>query len=158
MRVCSWRPREPRLLPAIATEHSSAPLARRAFLPGLADAELLARHLEYRLRGVGSADEARSTVAALSHLEGKLSPEQAELRSFLLAEAEDRVEGAGDPGLSELEREIALHGPRPLLSMGRAERLSALGRARESLEDFDLALSGELYGLRSRASRRLARR
>ena len=36
--------------------------------------------------------------------------------------------------------------------MGRAERLSALGRALSRLEDFDLALSaGELYGLRSRA-------
>ena len=61
--------------------------ARARILPGLADAELLARHLEYLLRGVGNEEEARTTVSALSHLESNLSSEQAELRSFLLAEA-----------------------------------------------------------------------
>src|SRR5205085_10377366 len=49
------------------------------------------------------------------------------------------------------ERAVDAYGPRPLLALGRAERRSALGRAREALEDFDVALEGELYGLRSRA-------
>jgi tetratricopeptide (TPR) repeat protein len=120
-------------------------------LPGFADAELLARHLAYLSHGAGSIDEARATVEALGRITEALDPDQSALRSFLLAEALDCVEGTADPGLAELEREISARGPRPLLSLGRAERLSALGRAGEALGDFDAALEGELSGLRSRA-------
>jgi len=120
-------------------------------MPGLVDAELLARHLEYLARGAGTVEEARATAAALGRVGAALGPEHGELRSFLLAEALDRVHGSPEPGLAELERAVDAHGARPLLALGRAERRSALGRPREALEDFETALEGELYGLRSRA-------
>ena len=120
-------------------------------LPGFADAELLARHLAYLAGVPGGIEEARTTVDALRRITEVLDPDQAALRSFLLAEALDRVEGTVSPGLDELEREISARGPRPLLSLARAERLSALGRASEALGDFDVALEGDLQGVRSRA-------
>jgi hypothetical protein len=132
-------------------EHALERAARAARIaPELADAQLLAAQLEYTTRGAGSVDDARSTVRALGAVGTELEPEQAELRAFLLAEALDRVDGAGS-GLSELEREIARGGPRPLLSLGVAERWSALGRAAEALDAFDAALSSDLRGLRPRS-------
>jgi hypothetical protein len=113
-------------------------------------AQLLARKLEYLARGTGSMEDARTTLAELGRIASGLDAEQGELRSFLLAEAQDRVAGPG-AGLAELEREAAANGLRPLLALGIAERLSVLGRAPEALERFDLALGSDLGGLRQRA-------
>jgi hypothetical protein len=118
--------------------------------PDHVEAQLLARKLEYLARGAGSSADARATIAELSRLPATLDAERAELKSFLLAEALDRVDAAGE-GLAELEREASARGLRPLLALGIAERLSALDRAPEALERFELALASELGGLRSRA-------
>ena len=118
--------------------------------PDLVDAQLLARKLEYLARGAGTPDDAERAIAELERVPPDLAPDLAELRSFLLAEALDRVERRGG-GLSELEREVAARGLRPLLALGLAERLAALGRAEESLERFDFALASDLGGLRSRS-------
>ncbi|HSU39712.1 MAG TPA: hypothetical protein VLJ38_09090, partial [Polyangiaceae bacterium] len=126
--------------------------ARRAAraAPEHVEAQLLARKLEYLARGPGSAEDARATIGELERLPAELAPEAGELRSFLLAEALECVDGATG-GLAELEREVAARGLRPLLALGIAERFAALGRTPEALEHFELALAGELYGLRSRA-------
>jgi tetratricopeptide (TPR) repeat protein len=119
-------------------------------VPEHVEAQLLARKLEYLARGAGSGDEARATIADLNRVQHELEAEPAELRCFLLAEALDRVEGPVS-GLAELERETKARGVRPLLALGIAERLSVLGRAHEALEYFELALVGELGGLRVRS-------
>ena len=118
--------------------------------PDLVEAQLLARKLEYLARGAGTPEEAERAIAELERIPSDLAPDLAELRSFLLAEALDRVERRGG-GLAELEHEVEARGLRPLLALGIAERLSALGRAEESLERFDFALASELSGMRSRA-------
>jgi hypothetical protein len=137
---------------AVGDRERSLERAARAarIAPELAEAQLLARQLEYAVRGPGSVEDARGTIQALGARGGELDPEQAELRSFLLAEALDRAEGAGS-GLAELEREVLRAGPRPLLSLGIAERLSALDRPREALDAFELALASDLRGLRPRS-------
>jgi tetratricopeptide (TPR) repeat protein len=117
--------------------------------PSMVEAQLLARRLEYLARGVGSADDARTTLADLASLTGTLTPAQAELRAFLRAEALERVEGP-ERSLAELERASSELGQAPLIALGIAERLAASGRPAEALAAFDTALAGELHELRQR--------
>src|SRR5690606_18438914 len=79
-----------------------------------------------------------------------LSPEQTELAAFLRAEALDLCAGA-NAGRVELERAEAAVGPRPLIALGIAERLSAAGALLRGLAYYDVALGGDLLGLRRRA-------
>jgi hypothetical protein len=115
--------------------------------PALAQAQLLARFLEYLERGVGSAEQARETVTLLRNLGDELAPEQAELRAFLLAEAVDVAEGPGAAGaeLSKTRDDVL---DRPLLALALAERLAASGHALAALDGFALALDGDLRNLR----------
>ncbi len=124
-------------------------LAGRAarLAPTLADAQLLARHLEYTERGPDAGGDPRDVLAALRGVRGTLTAEQEELRSFLIAEALERA-GDGDAALSFLEGERARLGPRPLLALGIAERRAARGESSAAVEAFEHALGGDLMGLR----------
>ncbi|MBS2012797.1 MAG: hypothetical protein JST00_07925 [Deltaproteobacteria bacterium] len=116
--------------------------------PDIASTQLFARGLEYRLRGAGSFDDARATVAALSRLAGdsSLEPEDVALRAFLLAEAEDIVEaGSGERTLRECVTSV---GAQPLVALALAERAVTSGRVKEAVELFADALAGNLLGLR----------
>jgi hypothetical protein len=136
-------------LSAIASARSSVRRGPRAS-PRSSPKRSCSRESSSTRPAASAAWKSESTVQALSALSPELEPEQAELRAFLLAEALDRVDDSGG-GLAELEREVARGGSRPLLALGIAERYSALGRAAEALDAFDLALSSDLQGLRSRA-------
>ncbi|MGC4091231.1 MAG: hypothetical protein QM756_25810 [Polyangiaceae bacterium] len=111
--------------------------------------QLLARSLEYRQRGAGSSDDAEITLSELSLSGDEPSPEQAELLAFLRAEALD-VLGRRDEAQSELEQAELAIGARPLLALGLGERLSRAGVLEPSLPRFDVALGGDLRGLRRR--------
>jgi hypothetical protein len=115
--------------------------------PALAEAQLLAKKLEYVEHGPGGEAGARETLEALRSMKGALSPDQAELAAFLVAEAIESVEGEGS-ALSFLEGERARLGPRPLVALGIAERLAARGESAAALEAFEHALGGELQGVR----------
>ncbi|HEX3773420.1 MAG TPA: hypothetical protein VHV51_03090, partial [Polyangiaceae bacterium] len=111
-------------------------------------AQLLARQLEYLSHGPGDVADARVTIAELNGIQGALEADQAELRSFLLAEALDIAFGDG-AGESELERAWTEIGERPLVALGLAER-KAESEPNGALRLFDIALGGDLRGLRSR--------
>jgi len=115
--------------------------------PLLAEAQLLARKLEYTERGPGGEVAARETLAALGGLDPNLPADQAELRAFLYAEALEIVDGDG-PALGFLESERARLGPRPLVALGIAERLAARGEAAAAREAFEHALGGDLQEVR----------
>ncbi|HEV8246343.1 MAG TPA: hypothetical protein VGP93_11270, partial [Polyangiaceae bacterium] len=119
-------------------------------VPELAEAQLLARWLEYLQRGGGSAEEARETAAELRALGQELSAEDGELRAFLVAEALDIAAPGSGAGLRELERAHAELGLRPLIALGLSERQVAAGLLARALESFDSALSGDLRGVRKR--------
>lgn len=116
--------------------------------PDVAATQLFARGLEYRLRGAGSPDDAKATIAALARLAGDrgLEPEDIALRAFLLAEAEDvSTPGAGEKTLREC---LAAVGPQALITLGLAERASSDGRIEEAVAFFGDAVYGNLLGLR----------
>ncbi|MEO7034474.1 MAG: hypothetical protein ABI548_11270 [Polyangiaceae bacterium] len=125
-------------------------LATRAarIAPESGSAQLLARQLEYRSHGAGDAADARVTVAELRGIRTALDPEQGELCGFLVAEALDVASG-GTAGEAELARVSAELGERPLIALGLAER-RAEREPNEALRWFDLALGGDLHGLRTR--------
>ncbi|HEY0468519.1 MAG TPA: hypothetical protein VGC79_30200, partial [Polyangiaceae bacterium] len=125
-------------------------LATRAarIAPESATAQLLARELEYRSQGSGDAADARVTVAELRRLRAPLSPEQTELCAFLVAEALDVAAGPG-AGDAELERVANEIGERPLIALGLAER-RAESAPDDALRLFDVALGGDMHGLRTR--------
>jgi tetratricopeptide (TPR) repeat protein len=125
-------------------------LATRAarIAPESATAQLLARELEYRTQGVGDAADARVTVAELRRIRVPLTTEQAELCAFLSAEALDVAAGAG-AGEAELERISTELGERSLIALGLAERRAERDPL-EALRLFDVALGGDLHGLRTR--------
>ncbi|MDB5212507.1 MAG: Exonuclease SbcC [Myxococcaceae bacterium] len=116
--------------------------------PDVASTQLFARGLEYRLRGAGTADEAKATVAALARLDGDttLEPEDVALRGFLLAEAEDVLTpGAGEKTLREC---LVAVGPQPLLTLGLAERTAAALCFADAVQFYADAVYGNLLGLR----------
>ncbi|MEI9936409.1 MAG: hypothetical protein WDO69_04210 [Pseudomonadota bacterium] len=125
-------------------------LATRAarIAPESIAAQLLARELEYRSHGPGDAADARVTVAELRRIRGPLTPEQTELRTFLIAEALDVAAGVGS-GEGELERASDELGERPLIALGLAERRAERAPG-DALRLFDVALGGDLHGLRTR--------
>jgi len=108
---------------------------------------LLAQALEYRLRGPGDTQQATRTIAELSRMGEPLGRDDEALRSFLLAEAIDVVEG-NDSGMRELDATRAVIGDHPLLAVGVAERLSKRGELAEALREYRTALSGSLLDLR----------
>jgi hypothetical protein len=117
--------------------------------PSAAEPQILSRYLEYRVRGPASREHARLTVALLRGIEGPLSIEQAELRAFLVAESLDRAVGAG-AGMRELSKVQTEIGARPLIALGIAERLAEAAEYSRSLQLFDVALAGDLRGVRVR--------
>jgi tetratricopeptide (TPR) repeat protein len=125
-------------------------LATRAarVAPESATAQLLARELEYRSQGTGDAADARVTVAELRRIRPPLTPEQNELCAFLLSEALDVAAGIG-AGEAELERASHELGERPLIALGLAERRAERAPS-DALALFDIALGGDLHGLRTR--------
>ncbi|HXK17642.1 MAG TPA: hypothetical protein VNG33_07560, partial [Polyangiaceae bacterium] len=137
-----------------ATALSQATRAAR-IAPELAEAQLVARYLEYLTRGgPGTAEESRLAATELRAMRGDLSVEQMDLRAFLTAEALDVALG-GDAGLRELLRCRAELGDTPLVSLGLAERLEATEPA-QSLPLFERALAGDLRELRSKSRVALA--
>jgi cellulose synthase operon protein C len=132
-----------------ATALSQATRAAR-IAPELADAQLVARYLEYLTRGgPGSPEDSRVAATELRAMRGELSVEQTDLRAFLTAEALDSALG-GDAGLRELLRCRAELGDTPLVAMGMAERLEATEPA-QALPLFERALGGDLRGLRTKS-------
>lgn len=128
----------------------SQAMRAKTLAPELAEAQLVARYLEYLTRGgPGTADEARVAARELSALPGQLEVEQADLRAFLCAEALDRAEGEG-AGLRELLRQRAELGETPLVALALAERLEEREPA-QALPLFERALGGDLRGLRRKS-------
>jgi len=123
--------------------------ARRAAAaaPDRATPQLLARGLEYRMRGAGAPDEARHTIEELTRIREPLGPDDDALRAFLLAEALDVVQGGG-AGQHELEATRAVVGDHPLVALGLAERLVSTGQHAAAVDAYRLALAGPLLDLR----------
>ena len=126
-----------------------------AAAPERATPLLLARGLEYRLRGAGAPDEARRTIEELTKVQQPLGADDAALRAFLLAEARDVVQGGG-AGQRELDQARGIIGEHPLLSVGLAERLTAQGQHATAVAQYRAALQGSLIELRRPASVALA--
>lgn len=116
--------------------------------PSLAEAQLFARWLEYLERGAGTQEQAREAVVALGALGDELTPDDLELRAFLLAEALDAAGNDISTSRREIERALASLGLRPLLALAAAERLPPATHAERALEAFDVALSGDLRRVR----------
>jgi hypothetical protein len=131
--------------------------ARRAeaACPDRPGPRLLARGLEYRMRGAGAPDEARQTIEDLSRIVEPLRVDDAAVRAFLLAEALDVVQGGG-AGLRELETARGVVGDHPLVSLGLAERLVAQGQDVLAAQAYRTALAGPLLELRRRGAVALA--
>ncbi|HYP87265.1 MAG TPA: hypothetical protein VEQ59_03915, partial [Polyangiaceae bacterium] len=125
-------------------------LATRAarIAPDSATAQLLARELEYRSQGPGDPADARVTVAELRRVRPPLTTEQTELCAFLIAEALEIAAGTSSAE-AELERASNELGERPLIALGLAERRAERAPS-DALRLFDLALGGDLHGLRTR--------
>jgi tetratricopeptide (TPR) repeat protein len=123
--------------------------ARRAVSAarGRAAPQLVARTLEYRMRGAGAPDEARQTIEELCSLGEPLGADDAALRAFLLAEALDVVQGGG-AGFRELEATLSVVGNHPIVALGLAERLAAQGHDVPAVDAYRSALAGPLLELR----------
>lgn len=119
-----------------------------AAVPDRATPQLLARGLEYRLRGAGAPEEARATIEHLGEIRESLGPDDVALRAFLLAEAFDVVQGQS-AGFRELEAVGSIVGDHPLVALGFAERLAAQGQSVAAVEAYRRALAGPFLGLRS---------
>ena len=131
--------------------------ARRAAAasPDRGTPQLLARGLEYRVRGAGDPAEARHTIEELARIREPLGQDDEALRAFLLAEALDVVQG-GSAGFKELEATNAIIGAHPLVALGFAERFLALGQYDEAVDSYRIALAGSLLELRNRGRTALA--
>jgi tetratricopeptide (TPR) repeat protein len=122
--------------------------------PDVAATQLFARGLEYRLRGAGTPDEARATIASLERLhatpgpgQAALEPDDIALRAFLIAEATDVVSGVA-AGEAVLKRVLSQIGAQPLVALGLAERAAKAGRHEEAYRFYTEAVYGNLLGLR----------
>jgi hypothetical protein len=133
-----------KLTVALGQAQRAARIARES-----AEAQLLARQLEYRGRGSGSRDEALASVAELRFVRSSLEASQKELHAFLLAEALDLAIG-GDEGQRELLRAQGDIGTLPLVALGLAERIAQGPEPERALPLFDAALEGDLRDLRRR--------
>lgn len=129
---------------ALAAAERAAELAPTSGTP-----QILARWLEYRVRGPTTREQARLAVARLRAVDDALTRSEAELRGFLIAEALDSAVGTG-AGMRELMKLSAELGESPLISLGVAERLSEGGEHEKSLAFFERALAGDLQGVRNR--------
>jgi tetratricopeptide (TPR) repeat protein len=140
----------------LGREHLALDRARRAaeVAPERAATQIVARSLEYRLRGAGTPDEALTTLAQLDAIAEELSAEDAAVVAFLRAEALDVVPTEGSSLI--VLRDAAGHSTHPLLSLGLAERLLATGDAGNALVEFEVALTGDLAGFRDRGRVALA--
>jgi len=118
-----------------------------AATPDRATPQLLARGLEYRIRGAGTPEEARRTIEDLGRIREALSRDDIALRAFLLAEALETVEG-GQAGLRELEAAREVVGAHPLVSLGLAERFAAKGLHGQAVDMYRAALQGSVLDLR----------
>ncbi len=138
-------------------EHLALQRARRAAeaAPERAATQVLARMLEYRLRGVGTVEDARMTLAAIDGVTEVPSRDETVALAFLRAEALEVTSGTGS-GLVVLRGCQAVSGPHPLLSLGVAERLLATGDFAGALPEFEAALAGDLGGVRDRGRVALA--
>jgi tetratricopeptide (TPR) repeat protein len=126
-----------------------------ACAPHRATPLLLAKGLEYRVRGAGAPDEARRTIDELTRIQEALGVDDAALRAFLLAEARDVVQGGG-AGFRELEQARSSLGEHPLLAVGLAERFNAQGQHALAVAQYRAALDGSLIELRRPATVALA--
>ena len=129
---------------ALGQAQRAARIARES-----ADAQLLARQLEYRTRGAGTREEALATAAELRGIREPLEASKREVHAFLLAEALDVAFGAGE-GQTEIvtaEEDIGLL---PLVALAKAERLARGAEPELSLPLFERALEGDLRELRRR--------
>lgn len=114
--------------------------------PNLASALLLARALEYRLRGIGGADQALQTLTELgSSLRGLSEAEQV-VRAFLVAAA-TRVAHGTTRAVAAVRELVTELGPQALLAFALAESDAAEGRLDVALAGYDEALKGPLHGL-----------
>jgi hypothetical protein len=111
--------------------------------------------LGYRARGMGTPREAHHTLEELSSIRGAVSSADAELHAFLVAEALDVLQGGG-AGMRELSQRHAEFGPRPLIALGMGERLARSRSFEAALPLLELALDGDLRGLRNRGRLLLA--
>lgn len=123
--------------------------------PSQSSVHLFAKALEYRVRGVGTPQEARATLDVLLRVESGLGPEDAALLAFLRAEALDAVEG-NDAALRVLTEEYDRLGPLPLLALGLGERYLVRQRPRDAAHLLGHALGGALLGMRKRGRVALA--
>lgn len=122
-----------------------------AWDPNDAGAQLQLATILYKLRDRDGDDHAEEIVSALRNLPVQNHPEQEELRAFLLSEALDAAYGTGT-GTDELLRAHAHFGNRPLLALGIAERLVLSGDDNSAIPLFDVAINGDLRGLRTLAT------
>jgi tetratricopeptide (TPR) repeat protein len=122
-----------------------------AWDPDHAAAQLQLATILYKLRDRDGDDHAEEIVSALRKLPVQTRPEDEEMRAFILAEALDAAYGTGT-GTDELVRAHARFGNLPLVALGLAERLVLAGDNAPALPLFELAVRGDLRGLRSVAS------
>jgi tetratricopeptide (TPR) repeat protein len=117
--------------------------------PDRATPQLLARGLEYRMRGAGTVDDARRTLEQLERVSEPVSRADAALRAFLVAEALDVSLGAAArAGLKELARVREAAGPHALLAVGLAERFAAAGDPGTAVDEYLAAREGPFLDLR----------
>ncbi|WP_394850394.1 hypothetical protein LZC95_23415 [Pendulispora brunnea] len=123
--------------------------------PHRAATQLFARGLEYRLRGAGSEDEARATLAELTKVDEELEPEDVALSTFLAVEALTAL-GRVDEASLRLAQAHAEVGAQPLIALALAERCMLTSDFPSALAYYEAALEGNLLGFRSRGTVALA--
>ena len=116
--------------------------------PNNPDVHVSLEWLAYLARGPGSGELSQQTVRDLRKWDVGMSPNLAPLRSFLLAEALDVVEGGG-AGMRELQAVAADRGESGLVALGLAERFAILENYERALASFDRALVGDLMLVRT---------
>ena len=131
--------------------------ARRAqkLAPDWPDAILETLRAEYRMRGPGTPREAQAATAELLRITERVPEEHLDLHAFLLAEEMDVIQGGG-AGMRELSRRHAEVGALPLIALGMAERLVRSKTFEPAVQLFEVALTGDLRGLRTRGRVALA--
>lgn len=103
-----------------------------------------------------STSEARHAQSVLESINiPQLNADDVSLRALLLAEARDEAIG-DNQGLRVLREAELRFGRHPLIAIGMAERLARLGACAEALPYFDVALTGNLFGLRRQGAVALA--